>query len=180
MHARIQILSQNLGCLEKQKISYFQTGTTYYRDSRDINHQEPLHNQKPQMLQSLSHHFLSPNIPVALSHLHNSSVFSSPVIYFPYRPTTLRHVLALPRARPETWLAEVPEPTSAPALEEGPIELPPSTPSIFATTDDPAPIQVATSVLLTGAISVFLFRAVRRRARRAKELVLFLFLFLLF
>ncbi|XP_059442600.1 uncharacterized protein LOC132174882 [Corylus avellana] len=122
------------------------------------------------MLQSLSHHFLSPNIPVAPSHLHNSSVFSSPVIYFPYRPATLRHVLALPRARPETWLAEVPEPPSAPAPQEGPIELPPSTPSIFATTDDPAPIQVATSVLLTGAISVFLFRAVRRRARRAKEM----------
>lgn len=133
------------------------------------------------MLHSLSHHLLSPNIPVSLSHLHNSSVFSSPLIYFPYRPTTLRHVLAVPRARPETWLAQVPEPTtSAPAPGEGPIELPPSTPSIFATTDDPSPIQVATSVLLTGAISVFLFRAVRRRARRAKELVLLLFLFLLF
>lgn len=130
------------------------------------------------MLQSLSHHFLSPKFPVPVSHLHNSSVFSSPLIHFPYRPTTLHHVLALPRARPETWLAQAAEPTSTTAPEEGPIELPPSTPSIFATTDDPSPIQVATSVLLTGAISVFLFRAVRRRAKRAKELVLFLFLFL--
>lgn len=122
------------------------------------------------MLQSLSHHFLSPKFPVLVSHLHNSFVFSSPLIHFPYRPTTLHHVLALPRARPETWLAQAAEPTSTTAPEEGPIELPPSTPSIFATTDDPSPIQVATSVLLTGAISVFLFRAVRRRAKRAKEL----------
>ncbi|KAH7544082.1 hypothetical protein JRO89_XS15G0101900 [Xanthoceras sorbifolium] len=51
--------------------------------------------------------------------------------------------------------------------KEGPVEL---TQSIFATTDDPTPIQVATSVLLTGAISIFLFRALRRRAKRSKEL----------
>ncbi|GFZ12422.1 hypothetical protein Acr_23g0008070 [Actinidia rufa] len=42
--------------------------------------------------------------------------------------------------------------------------------SIFATSDDPSPIQVATSILLTGAISVFLFRSLRRRAKRVKEL----------
>ncbi|KAK7819322.1 hypothetical protein CFP56_040427 [Quercus suber] len=54
------------------------------------------------------------------------------------------------------------------------MELPPSFPSIFATTDNPSTIQVATSVLLTGAISVFLFRSVRRRAKQAKELVFFL------
>ncbi|TXG66837.1 hypothetical protein EZV62_008112 [Acer yangbiense] len=45
-----------------------------------------------------------------------------------------------------------------------------SLPSIFATTDDPTSLQVATSVLLTGAISVFLFRSLRRRAKRSKEL----------
>ncbi|KAF5460956.1 hypothetical protein F2P56_020788 [Juglans regia] len=122
------------------------------------------------MLQSLSYHFLSPNFPISLPHLHNSSLFPSPLVSVPYRPTNLHHVSALPRTRPETWLAQVPESTSTAAPEEGPIELPPSTPSIFATTDDPSPIQVATSVLLTGAISVFLFRAVRRRAKRAKEL----------
>jgi len=55
---------------------------------------------------------------------------------------------------------------------EGPVELPfTSTPSIFATSDDPSPIQVASSILLTGAISVFLFRALRRRARRVKQSV---------
>ncbi|KAL0353795.1 UNVERIFIED_CONTAM: hypothetical protein Sangu_0960800 [Sesamum angustifolium] len=53
--------------------------------------------------------------------------------------------------------------------EEGPIELPPSIPPIFATSDEPTPLQTATSVLLTGAITVFLFRSLRRRANRAKE-----------
>ncbi|CAA0382486.1 unnamed protein product [Arabidopsis thaliana] len=61
--------------------------------------------------------------------------------------------------------------------EDGPIELLTSstspfssTNSIFATSDDPTPLQLATSVLLTGAITVFLIRSVRRRAKRAKEL----------
>ncbi|KAJ9129268.1 hypothetical protein P3X46_033939 [Hevea brasiliensis] len=58
-----------------------------------------------------------------------------------------------------------------PPEEGGTIELPLFSPSIFATTDDPSPLQVATSVLLTGAIAVFLFRSIRRRAKRAKELV---------
>lgn len=128
------------------------------------------------MLQSHSYHFLSPNFPIPLSQLYNAPPFSYPLINFPYRPTALLHVSGLPRVRPETWLAQVPETTSTAAPEEGPIEIPPSTPSIFATTDDPAPIQIATSVLLTGSISIFLFRALRRRARRAKELVNFLFL----
>ncbi|XP_074319336.1 uncharacterized protein LOC141656370 [Silene latifolia] len=59
---------------------------------------------------------------------------------------------------------------SAVLTDDGPIELSSDVPSIFATNDDPTPLQVTTSVLLTGAISVFLFRAVRRRAKRAKEL----------
>ncbi|KAL2496435.1 hypothetical protein Fot_40192 [Forsythia ovata] len=53
--------------------------------------------------------------------------------------------------------------------EEGPIELSPSIPPIFSTSDDPTPLQTATSVLLTGAIAVLLFRSLRRRAKRAKE-----------
>jgi hypothetical protein len=44
-------------------------------------------------------------------------------------------------------------------------------PTLFSVDDNPTPLQTATSVLLTGAISVFLFRSLRRRARRAKELV---------
>ncbi|KAK4398351.1 hypothetical protein Sango_1310600 [Sesamum angolense] len=39
--------------------------------------------------------------------------------------------------------------------EEGPIELPPSIPPIFATSDEPTPLQTATSVLLTGASPYF-------------------------
>ncbi|CAH2053661.1 unnamed protein product [Thlaspi arvense] len=61
--------------------------------------------------------------------------------------------------------------------EAGPIELPPpssspfsSTNSIFATSDDPSPLQLATSVMLTGAITIFLFRSIRRRAKRSKQL----------
>ncbi|CAH8293729.1 unnamed protein product [Eruca vesicaria subsp. sativa] len=69
------------------------------------------------------------------------------------------------------------EETSDVEVEDGPIELPPSatspfstTNSIFATSDDPSPLQLATSVMLTGAITVFLFRSIRRRAKRSKEL----------
>lgn len=54
--------------------------------------------------------------------------------------------------------------------EDGPVELPFSIPSFISTDDDPSTLQVATSVLLTGAISIFLFRSLRRRAKRAKEL----------
>ncbi|XP_072057405.1 uncharacterized protein [Arachis hypogaea] len=76
-----------------------------------------------------------------------------------------------PPASSWSWLTHLAaELTTAPA-DQGPIELPfSSTQSIFATTDDPSPIQVASSVLLTGAVSIFLFRALRRRAKRAKEL----------
>lgn len=63
------------------------------------------------------------------------------------------------------------EPTTTTATPEGPIELPPSTSPLFATGDDPTPLQTATSVLLTGAITVLLFRSLRRRAKRAKETV---------
>ncbi|THG20775.1 uncharacterized protein LOC114259511 [Camellia sinensis] len=125
------------------------------------------------MLQS--QHLLSSNFfpPLPLSHSLNPSLcpHSSPSPFnFSYRPTTLHSLSAHLRSRPETWLAELPEPTTITTAEDGPIELPPSTPSIFATSDDPSSLQVATSLLLTGAISVFLFRSLRRRARRAKEL----------
>lgn len=125
------------------------------------------------MLQS--QHLLSSNFfpPLPLSHPLNPSLspHSSPSPFnFSYRPTTLHSLSAHLRSRPQTWLAELPEPTTITTAEDGPIELPPSTPSIFATSDDPSSLQVATSLLLTGAISVFLFRSLRRRARRAKEL----------
>ncbi|KAG7577312.1 hypothetical protein ISN45_Aa03g016010 [Arabidopsis thaliana x Arabidopsis arenosa] len=83
------------------------------------------------------------------------------------------------RIRPDTIRVSVVKEIAdvAEVEEDGPIELPPSstspfssTNSIFATSDDPTPLQLATSVLLTGAITVFLIRSVRRRAKRAKEL----------
>lgn len=96
----------------------------------------------------------------------------------PHKPiATRRSVSATKSHAPpsQSWLAEAPDETvtvttDAPP-EEGPIELPSSITDIFATSDDPSPLQTATSLLLTGAISVFLFRSLRRRAKRAKELV---------
>ncbi|CAA7028410.1 unnamed protein product [Microthlaspi erraticum] len=80
----------------------------------------------------------------------------------------------LPASKKIADLAEVKEEGEG---EDGPIELPPpssspfsSTNSIFATSDDPSPLQLATSVMLTGAITIFLFRSLRRRAKRSKEL----------
>ncbi|KAK4344564.1 hypothetical protein RND71_034740 [Anisodus tanguticus] len=73
---------------------------------------------------------------------------------------------------PQSLLGEAPDETTNAPPEEGPIELPSSITNIFATSDDPSPLQTATSLLLTGAISVFLFRSLRRRAKRAKELKL--------
>ncbi|WJX73228.1 hypothetical protein P8452_57036 [Trifolium repens] len=53
---------------------------------------------------------------------------------------------------------------------DGPIQIPDSSPpSLFDTTDDPSFIQIASSILLTGAISILLFRSFRRRAKRLKE-----------
>lgn len=65
------------------------------------------------------------------------------------------------------WLAD-----ASPLLqqEEGPIELLSSDSSIFASLDEPTPIQIAASFLFTGAISVLLFRSLRRRLKNAKEL----------
>ncbi|GJN19667.1 hypothetical protein PR202_gb06967 [Eleusine coracana subsp. coracana] len=77
------------------------------------------------------------------------------------------------RAEPEpppTSPAEAPD-TAVGTSEvdgEGPVEL--SAPTLFSVDDNPTPLQTATSILLTGAVSIFLFRSLRRRARRAKEL----------
>ncbi|GFP79646.1 hypothetical protein PHJA_000108100 [Phtheirospermum japonicum] len=104
--------------------------------------------------------FLSPPLPpLPFSHLLN----------FTFRPTN-KHSRCTAH---KTWIAQLSEePTTTaitPPQPEGPVELPPSIPPIFATDDDPTPLQTATSVLLTGAITVFLFRSLRRRAKRAKE-----------
>ena len=95
---------------------------------------------------------------------------------FPLPGRCLRRSTAIraePEAPPPPSSAAEPEPPDAGAVDvegEGPVEL--RAPTLFATDDNPTPLQTATSLLLTGAISIFLFRSLRRRARRAKELVM--------
>ncbi|XP_077228005.1 uncharacterized protein LOC143861006 [Tasmannia lanceolata] len=81
------------------------------------------------------------------------------------QPSTVRTHL---RTNGQPWVGQLPEPTTTPAAGEGPILLPPS--SLLGNLDDPSPLQLSTSVLLTAAISVFLFRSLRRRATRAKQM----------
>ncbi|PHT69615.1 hypothetical protein T459_24719 [Capsicum annuum] len=104
-----------------------------------------------------------PNPTIPFTPFHNSLHKSNPT----RRPTNSH--------APPSLVAEAvvygDETTEAPP-DEGPIELPSAIRDVFATNDDPSPLQTATSLLLTGAISVFLFRSVRRRAKRAKELKL--------
>ncbi|XP_022718007.1 uncharacterized protein LOC111276527 [Durio zibethinus] len=122
------------------------------------------------MLQSL--HLLSSPSPLSFPTPHcpsSSPLFSlrKPSFFSPFslHPKVLLGPLFAQARKPITTIAEAEE-------EEGPFELPPSSnsSSIFATSDDPTPLQTATGVLLTGAIGVFLFRSLRRRAKRAKEL----------
>ncbi|KAK3035010.1 hypothetical protein RJ639_033388, partial [Escallonia herrerae] len=98
-------------------------------------------------------HLLSSHFPFAFPFPFPSNHHS---LTFLHKPTSLQPISAHLRTRPGPWLSQLPEPTTTnttTTLEEGPAELPPSTPSIFATDDDPSTLQVATSVLLTGAIS---------------------------
>ncbi|ESW07231.1 hypothetical protein PHAVU_010G112200 [Phaseolus vulgaris] len=115
------------------------------------------------MLHSQCHHFLFP-LPLRPTLTHHKPPHSLlPPLH--HKPNTL-HFVSVSALPP--WLAQLAD--AADVVTEGPVELPfNSTPSIFATTDDPSPIQVASSILLTGAISVFLFRALRRRAQRVKQ-----------
>ncbi|XP_027906604.1 uncharacterized protein LOC114166134 isoform X1 [Vigna unguiculata] len=116
------------------------------------------------MLHSQYHHFLFP-LPLTPTLTHHKPPHS--LLPPLHRKPTILHsvsVSALPQ-----WLAQLAD-AAADVNTEGPIELPlSSTPSIFATTDEPSPIQIASSILLTGAITVFLFRALRRRAQRVKQ-----------
>ncbi|XP_071723604.1 uncharacterized protein [Rutidosis leptorrhynchoides] len=125
------------------------------------------------MLQSYSssiHTLLHPSI---LLHSRSKPILSPP-LHHRSRPTTPLLSLSTHLLRPPPCLAQTEDSTTTitvqvPEEEDGPIELP-ETNTLFATTDDPSPLQVATSVLLTGAITVFLFRSVRRRVKRSREL----------
>ncbi|KAG6600385.1 hypothetical protein SDJN03_05618, partial [Cucurbita argyrosperma subsp. sororia] len=111
----------------------------------------------------------SSNFPLSLSLTHNL-LLSPPPFSSLHRPITSPPSVPPLRTHQCFCFPQFSELSDAAASfpdDDGPIELPST---IFATTDDPSSIQVATSVLLTGAISVFLFRSLRRRAKRVKEL----------
>jgi len=61
--------------------------------------------------------------------------------------------------------------SAALGVEEGPIELPPAEIYDPLAIPETTPLQAVASILLTGAITVLLIRAVRRRSKRAKEMV---------
>ncbi|KAF2578535.1 hypothetical protein F2Q68_00002162, partial [Brassica cretica] len=97
----------------------------------------------------------------------------------PESTSPLPSLSAFTWTRPDRIRVSTAEETAdvAEEVEDGPVELPPSaispfssTNSIFATSDDLTPLQLATSVMLTGAITIFLFRSIRRRAKRSKEM----------
>lgn len=121
------------------------------------------------MLQTLN--FLSSNFPFNLSITHK--ILLSPPSPFSslHRPISFHSVSSLRTQHQCFCLPQFSELADAKFDDDdGPVELPST---IFATTDDPSSLQVATSVLLTGSISIFLFRSLRRRAKRVKELVPF-------
>jgi hypothetical protein len=60
--------------------------------------------------------------------------------------------------------------SAALGVEEGPIELPPAEIYDPRAIPETTPLQAVASILLTGAITVLLIRAVRRRSKRAKEM----------
>ncbi|XP_026658543.1 uncharacterized protein LOC103702571 [Phoenix dactylifera] len=119
-----------------------------------------------------SHHLLSRFSPLPPSRHQPQPPHSPPL--FCLRPAPAGRT-AVRAAGPRRWLAELPEAVAPPPQGSddggGPVELPPSsTSTLFAVGDNPSSLQTATSILLTGAISVFLYRSLRRRAKRAKEL----------
>ncbi|KAL1537726.1 hypothetical protein AAHA92_30211 [Salvia divinorum] len=115
--------------------------------------------QQQLRLFSAPNHLLSPLPPFPFSHSLN----------FPLRPTKQCSRYSARKISVAEISEEPTTATPSSPPEEGPVEIPPSTSTLFATDDDPTPLQTATSVLLTGAITIFLFRSLRRRAKRAKE-----------
>ncbi|KAK8689206.1 hypothetical protein V6N13_087929 [Hibiscus sabdariffa] len=115
------------------------------------------------MLQSL---LLLPPCPTLLHNPSSSPLFhlQKPTFFSPLSAHSNVHFRPLLAAREplRTTTEEAEE------EEEGnaPIELPPS----YSSFSSSSPLQTATTVLLSGAIAAFLFRSIRRRAKRAKEL----------
>ncbi|XP_047150265.1 uncharacterized protein LOC124822316 [Vigna umbellata] len=112
------------------------------------------------MVHSHHHLLLFSTLPFSLTAHHNHHL--SPSLHFLHRPSTpTSTVSAIPSA---AWLSDLT------AQDFGPIQLPFSAPSSLPFSDDPSTVQVASTVLLTGALTVFFFRTVQRRIKRAKQL----------
>ncbi|XP_020203141.1 uncharacterized protein LOC109788738 [Cajanus cajan] len=112
-------------------------------------------------------HLLFSTLPVPLSLTHHHHHHPSPSLIFLHRPitTTTTTVSAIPY---DAWLAQLT--TTQELLGGGPIELPFSTPSVFTDEPSSSTLQLASTLLLSGAIALFLFRSIRRRVKRAKQL----------
>lgn len=109
------------------------------------------------MVHSHHHLLLFSTFPFSLTTHPNHHL--SPSLHFLHRSSTpTSTVSAIPSA---AWLSDLTP------QDFGPIQLPSSLPF----SDDPSTVQVASTVLLTGALTVFLFRTVQRRIKRAKQLV---------
>ncbi|KAI5411794.1 uncharacterized protein LOC127086282 [Lathyrus oleraceus] len=126
------------------------------------------------MLQFQCHHHLhfSNNLPfpLSLTHHHNHNHKPSLLPFLHKKPTSFS-ISAIPPSTSSalTFLADIITTITTDGAD-GPIEIPSlSSPSLLSTTDDPSFIQIASSILLTGAISFLLFRSFRRRAKRLKQ-----------
>ncbi|CAA0816331.1 Unknown protein [Striga hermonthica] len=96
-------------------------------------------------------------------------------LYFPYAPNNYNHNHNTPHSlccsahKSSPWLAHLSDHLAAAQPAVGPIGLRPSISSLLAA-DDSGALQTAASVLLTGALALFLFRSLRRRAKHAKQM----------
>ncbi|KAL2326761.1 hypothetical protein Fmac_020188 [Flemingia macrophylla] len=119
----------------------------------------------PKMLQSHQHLLFStlPQLPLSL--------FTSPSLVFLHRPTNTTEATTTVSAIPHhaIWLAQL---TTTQELLGGPLQLPSSvfTDEASSSSSSSSTFQVASTVLLSGAIAVSLFRSIRRRVKRVKQL----------
>ncbi|KAL1325626.1 hypothetical protein HN51_035681 [Arachis hypogaea] len=115
------------------------------------------------MLHSQSHKLLFPNLPVPLSLTHQYQHHNhSPVLHFLNRrnnSNTLHVLSAIPPEASPVLITHLAQELTI----TGTIQFP-----LFTATNDT--LQVASSVLLTGATTAFFFRTVVRRIKRVKEL----------
>ncbi|KAE9617006.1 hypothetical protein Lalb_Chr03g0030791 [Lupinus albus] len=110
----------------------------------------------------LTQHHYSP-----LSHSSQS------LLHFLHKPTTTLHTVSAIPSATLPWLTHLAQVTNE--TMEGPIQFLPFFTSIIDTIDDPAILQVASTVILTAIITAF-FRSRWRRVKRAQELVIHVFI----